>query len=118
LGYPDAELTVVFVDDHEITDLNRRYLDRSGPTNVIAFPMAEGEFAELTPDVLGDVVVSADTAARDAQDGGYTVEEMLDFYTIHGILHLIGHDHIHDPAAAERMDAETFRLWRLIGHRD
>jgi probable rRNA maturation factor len=55
LDNPEAELSVVIVDDSEIEALNQKYLNRSGPTNVIAFPMREGEFSDLSPFLLGDV---------------------------------------------------------------
>ena len=62
LGYPDSELSVAIVGDRTIRRLNRDYLGRDKPTNVISFAMQEGDFAGLNPMVLGDVVISADTA--------------------------------------------------------
>ena len=70
LGSRNAELSVRIVGDREIAALNKRYLKRTGPTNVIAFPMREGAFGNLNAQLLGDVVISADTAAREARDCG------------------------------------------------
>ena len=117
MGYPEAELSIVLVDDHRISELNEEYLGRSGPTNVISFPMLEGAFAEVNPHVLGDVVISVETVARQAGESGYTPEEMLDFYLIHGILHLVGYDHEGSPQDAALMEAKTHELWLPPGGR-
>ncbi len=93
LGCPDAELSVLIVDDEEIRNINRDYLQRDKPTNVISFAMQEGEGGELHPDLLGDVVISADTAARDAAEVNKPIESELYFLLLHGILHLLGYDH-------------------------
>ena len=79
------------VDDAAIATLNRTYRKVAGPTDVLAFPMTEGAFAELTPDCLGDVVISAETAARQARWGDVRTE--LAVLLVHGILHLVGYDH-------------------------
>ena len=64
LALPDAELGILFVNDAQIRELNRRYLRRDRPTNVLAFPMQEGDFAGLHPNLLGDLVISVETAER------------------------------------------------------
>lgn len=92
-GCPDAELSILLVDDREIQEINRDYLERDRPTNVISFAMQEGEGAGIHPDVLGDVVISADTCARHAEEAGISFEEELWFLLLHGILHLLGYDH-------------------------
>ncbi|BCR05221.1 hypothetical protein DESUT3_22900 [Desulfuromonas versatilis] len=84
---------MVVVDDEQIRDLNRDYLQRDKPTNVISFAMQEGDGAGLNPEILGDVVISADTAARDAAEAGVSFESELYFLLLHGILHLLGYDH-------------------------
>lgn len=93
LGKKDREVSLVFMDDEGITDINRQYLGRDCSTNVIAFSMNEGEFGSINPSVLGDIVISAETALRDAQAGGLSIEDELDYLMIHGILHLLGYDH-------------------------
>lgn len=114
LGRPDAELSVVLVDDGRIAALNREFLNREGPTNVIAFPMQEGRFTGLSPNLLGDVVISVDTAGREAQQAGIPFERRLTQLLIHGVLHLCGYDHEHDPARARRMAAKSRALLKKI----
>lgn len=94
MGRPDAELSILVVDDDGIAEINRQYLGRTGPTNVISFPMNEGGFDDLNPDMLGDVVISVDTAEREASDAGIEITERFDDLLIHGILHLLGYDHV------------------------
>jgi len=95
----------VIVDDEEITRLNRQYFQRQGPTNVISFPMQGGKTEKIQPQILGDVVISADTARRHASAAGIKTEEELLFLLVHGLLHLIGYDH--EGLAAERRDMEA-----------
>jgi probable rRNA maturation factor len=115
LGYPDAQLSILIVDDDRIAELNATYLNRTGPTNVIAFPMQQGECSGVTPNLLGDVVISADTACREADQAGMEAIERLNQLLIHGILHLIGYDHIHSEAAAAAMEQKSAQLMALIG---
>jgi len=102
LGKEDREVSLVFVDDKGITDINRQYLGRDYPTNVIAFSMNEGEFGNINPSILGDIVISPETALRDAQAGGIPLEDEIDYLMIHGVLHLLGYDH-ELPTEAEEM---------------
>lgn len=111
---PDGELSILIVDDPQIAALNSDYLDRPGPTNVIAFPMQEGAFAEVSPLLLGDVVISADTAAKEGAAGGSGLEERLLYLLIHGILHLFGYDHEESTAEALRMEAKAEELLALV----
>lgn len=92
-GCPDAQLSISIVNDRQIQTINRDYLQRDKPTNVISFAMQEGEGAGIQPDLLGDVVISADTAWRDAAAAGRSFESELYFLLLHGILHLLGFDH-------------------------
>ncbi len=103
MEYPEAELSILFVDNGEIQELNRTYLQRDRPTNVISFAMQEGTGTGLHPALLGDVVISAERAAQDARDAGIPFEHELWFLLLHGILHLLGYDH-------ERGTAEQARL--------
>lgn len=89
-----------------IQEVNRDYLGKDRPTNVISFAMQEGEGIGVQPDLLGDVVISAETAARDACEAKYTFESELYFLLLHGILHLLGYDHERGTEAeAKRMEA-------------
>lgn len=107
---PETELSLVITDDPDIRELNLQYLGKDRPTNVISFPQAEGEFADLTPGLLGDVVVSLDTAWREAAENGLDPQEHLLRLVIHGILHLLGHDHLADDDQARAMEQLTERL--------
>ncbi|OGB92017.1 MAG: rRNA maturation RNase YbeY, partial [candidate division NC10 bacterium RBG_16_65_8] len=82
---------MVLVDDADIAALNRTYRGVAGPTDVLAFSMTEGPFAQVTPECLGDVVISAETAVRQARGGDLRAE--LGLLLVHGILHLVGYDH-------------------------
>lgn len=115
LECPEAELSIVVVDDAGIQELNRDYLGRDRPTNVISFPMLEGEESGIVPGLLGDVVISADTAARDAEEAGSTFEREFFFLLIHGILHLVGFNHEGvDDAEIARMEAKEDELFALV----
>jgi probable rRNA maturation factor len=102
------------VDDREITRLNEDYLHRPKPTNVIAFPMQQGRFSEVNPNLLGDVVISLDTASREARDALLSLETRFDQLLIHGILHLLGFDHEADSASARAMEAKEKELLALL----
>lgn len=114
LGCPDGELSILIVDDPEIARLNNIYLGRSGPTNVVAFPMRQGPFGDINPNLLGDVVISLDATVREARDDGISVESRLDQLLIHGILHLLGFDHEKTPEQAEAMMIKEEELLRLL----
>jgi probable rRNA maturation factor len=114
LKSPEAEISILLVDDLQIAAMNRKFLGREGPTNVIAFPMQEGRFSGLSPDLLGDVVISVDTAHREARDAELALEERLTQLLVHGLLHLHGYDHEHNAAEARRMAAKSRRLLAKI----
>ncbi len=114
MDYENAELSILIVGDAQMAEYHLRYLGREGPTNVIAFPMQEGEFAHLTPHLLGDVVISLDTAAREAVEMGIDMDERFDELLVHGILHLVGYDHEKSEAEEKRMGERSEALGSLI----
>lgn len=114
LESPEDELSILIVDDERIAELNRTYLKREGPTNVIAFPMREGPHGDINPHILGDVVISLDTCAGEAEASGLSIEERFDQLLVHGILHLFGYDHIRSATEAKVMEAKTQELLTLI----
>ena len=114
LEYPEAELSILIVDDQQIAQLNQEYLNRNGPTNVIAFPMRAGRFPDITPNLLGDVVISIETAFREGQKGDLSMEERFDQLLIHGILHLLGYDHEGTKSEARKMEKKAQELLDLI----
>ncbi|HYD48299.1 MAG TPA: rRNA maturation RNase YbeY [Terriglobales bacterium] len=98
-----AELSVSLVDDEEIHRLNRDYRFKDKPTDVLAFALREGIQAPGTERVLGDVVISLDTAARQAYKRKRMLAAEVRTLLIHGILHLLGYDHERSPSEARRM---------------
>jgi len=114
LGSPDAELSIVIVDDTQMAELNQRYLKRSGPTNVIAFPMRAGDFSDITPNLLGDVVVSAETARTEADARGIPPARRLSELLVHGVLHLFGYDHETSEKESDRMQQKSDELLAII----
>lgn len=110
-----TELSVVIVDDEQIQEINRDYLQRDKPTNVISFSQQEGEGGGICPELLGDVVISADTAWRDAQEADVSFFSELSFLLIHGILHLVGYDHERGTQEqAELMEQKESELFKLL----
>jgi probable rRNA maturation factor len=106
---------VTIVSDRAIRTINRDYLGRDKVTNVISFAMQEGEFGTVNPDVLGDVVISADTAAREAEGGGETFLARLYFLLMHGILHITGYDHERSgEEEAARMEAKEREIFAAL----
>jgi probable rRNA maturation factor len=118
LGCPEAQLSILIVDDEKIAELNQTYLNHAGPTNVISFPMQEGPFAQITPDLLGDVVISADTAWREAEEAGMEMVERFNQLLIHGILHLLGYDHVNSAEEAAAMEEKSDELMQLIAEKE
>lgn len=113
LDCKDKEISLVLVDNYQIQAINKEYLDRSRPTNVISFSQVEGEFSNIHPHILGDVVVSVERALSDSLAGGLTFEDELDFLVIHGVLHLLGYNHENttNPEEEERMQDKTEELF-------
>lgn len=110
LGCGEKELSLVLVNDRQITEINRDYLGRDKPTNVISFAMTEGEFGDLASGLLGDVIISVETAFRHAAESGSRHLDEIQYLVIHGILHLIGYDHEtgKDGLKMRKKEAEIF----------
>ena len=103
LGLLDAELSLLLVNDLRIRALNRKHLRRDQPTNVLAFPMREGEFSTLHPHLLGDLVISVETAKRQSKRFGLNEMEMVVLLMVHGALHLVGYEHEGTKKGAREM---------------
>ena len=114
LDSPEGELSILVVDDSEIKILNKNYLNRSGPTNVIAFPMKAGDFSDINPQLLGDVVISIETAGREALQSEISTEKRFAQLLVHGILHLFGFNHEKNKQDARKMEKKSNELLRLI----
>jgi probable rRNA maturation factor len=126
LGWSEAELSLTLLGDRAMARLNRETFGRLGPTNVIAFPVEFGggivsgpsasslkSIPGAPPPLLGEVVISLETTARQAIETGWPREELFDFFLIHGILHLLGYDHA-DPEAEARMEKKTWELMKVL----
>ena len=108
----EAELSVLLTTDAHIRWLNRTYRKKDRPTDVLAFAMREGELGDMGGAVLGDVVISVETARRQAEKAGHPLLAEMTMLLAHGVLHLLGWDHDTD-AKDRRMRAETARLVEL-----
>ena len=114
LALPDSELSILLINDAQIRELNRRYLHRDKPTNVLAFPMRKGEYGTLHPNLLGDLVISVETAHRQSSRFGLNPMEMIILLMIHGILHLIGHEHEGTRKGAREMALKQKELFQKV----
>lgn len=110
----DKELSILFTNDEHMAQLNEHYLGRIGPTNVLAFPMAGDLTHRIESEMLGDVVVSVDTALRESKGYGEPLDRTIDRLLIHGVLHLLDFDHEKSATEADRMEKEEKRLMELI----
>jgi len=114
LGCKAHEISIVITDDECIQELNKTYRGIDKPTNVLSFPMQEGEFSQITPGLLGDVVISCDTAQQEADEAGVTLSQRLSQLLVHGILHLIGFDHEKEPENALTMEDKSLEVLKII----
>ena len=110
LGQTRTELSLALVTDPTIHALNRQYRGKDKATDVLSFPLAD----EIQPSLLGDVVISLDTAARQAQRRHYSLPEELQILLIHGILHLLGYDHEVSRSEAIRMHRKEREVMRVV----
>ena len=121
--HPLAELCIKIVDEATIAQLNEQWMDKEGPTDVLAFPMDElrpghvsggTEDAPVDPALLGDVVLCPVIAAKQAVKAGHGTEDELQLLCTHGILHLLGYDHAEPEEHKEMfgLQAELLASWR------
>lgn len=115
-GHARSELSVALVGDREMELLHRRYLGKEGPTDVLSFP-GPGGIAPGEAPLLGDVVISLDTAAREAAELGVPLAERVRALLVHGYLHLLGYDHEKSPSEARRMKAREEELLSFLRRR-
>jgi probable rRNA maturation factor len=124
--HPQAELCITAVDEDTIAELNAKWMEKTGPTDVLAFPMDElrpGMINEEPEEgVLGDLVLCPAVAARQAEEAaakgqtGYGVTDELELLTVHGILHLLGYDHAEPEEHAEMFGLQARLLVSWQGH--
>ena len=116
VGLSALELSLLFTEDGEMKDLNRQYRGKDKTTDVLSFPQSDGGKApDEAHGLLGDVVISVDTAQRQANEYGVTLTEEIDRLLIHGILHLAGYDHETSTTDAKKMRAKEESLIKKLG---
>lgn len=111
-GAIEGDLVILLTDDAAVGALNHRFRDREGPTNVLSFPAAGSAAPHL-----GDLVLAFGVCAAEAAAQGKTLADHLTHLTVHGVLHLLGRDHV-EEAAAEAMEAEERSLLASLGVAD
>jgi probable rRNA maturation factor len=105
----EAEISLAFVDNPTIHQLNKRYLQHDEPTDVLSFPLSEANSRKLA----GELVIGAEVAKEQAEERGHAVQAELALYVIHGLLHLCGYDDKSDKGAAEMRRRERHYLQQL-----
>jgi len=119
--HPLAELCIKAVDEATIAQLNEQWMEKEGPTDVLAFPMDElrpGLVNEEPEEgVLGDLVLCPEIAARQAVSAGHSSDAEIELLTVHGILHLLGYDHAEPEEHREMfgLQDELLAAWRALG---
>ncbi len=112
-GHTESELSILLVDDEKITELNNAYRGKNRATNVLSFPLLDDAPG---PQMLGDIVISVATAAREAKSQGKTVTDHLTVLLVHGFVHLLGCDHeLGEEEAREMAAKERKLLQKLLG---
>jgi probable rRNA maturation factor len=114
LGLPDAELSVLFIGDRAMRTLNRTWRGKDSTTDVLSFPLREGRFPNIQPEMLGDIVISLPVAARQAVEAGHPLSVELEQLLVHGLLHLLGYDHEQGLVEARRMKRKEQRLLKWL----
>lgn len=115
---PEVELSVAVVDEQEMARLHVEWMDLPGPTDVMSFPMDElraGRPGELTEGTLGDIVLCPPVAARQALAAGHSTEDEFFLLTVHGILHLLGHDHAEETERQNMFALQRDLLEEFLG---
>lgn len=115
----DAEVSVSFVDNREIRQLNKLYRNKDKSTDVLSFPLGENGVYDVNNEtgayLLGDVVISIETAIKQAQIYNHTLEREVGFLTVHSMLHLLGYDHETTPVDAALMREKEEQVLEYLG---
>lgn len=116
-GAEDAEVSVTLTDDAHIHALNRAYRNVDRPTDVLSFALTESEEPEIIGAdggaVLGDLVISLERAAAQAEEYGHSMLRELSFLTVHGMLHLLGYDHMEEEERLEMEEEQRYVMEEL-----
>jgi len=114
LGCSNCEISIVITDDEDIREINKDYRNIDKPTNVLSFPMDDENMVIPGLKILGDIVISEDTAIKEAQDAKITLDQRISQLLIHGILHLLGYDHEISEEEDEKMTQKSIELLSII----
>jgi len=114
IGLHDAELSVSFIGDRAMRKLNYSWRGKDKTTDVLSFSFREGAFANVRPELLGDIVISVPTAERQARGAGQTAASELDRLLVHGLVHLLGYDHERGVQEARRMARKEQQLLKML----
>lgn len=116
LGSVEGDVVVLLTDDAAVREINARFRDRDQPTNVLSFPAADMTIPGQAPH-LGDLVLAYGVCAGEAEAQGKTLSDHLSHLTVHGVLHLLGRDHVAEDEA-ETMEAEERSILARLGVAD
>lgn len=114
-----AEISVTFVDDEQIKELNKKHRDIDKSTDVLSFPLGENGKYDVNPEtgakILGDIVISMETAVRQAEEYGHPLQREVAFLTVHSMLHLLGYDHVNGGLEAVHMREKEEAVLTQLG---
>ena len=117
-GSLDSDLSIVLTDDARLQELNRDYLGIDAPTDVLSFPASESDGSEIDPETgtryLGDILISIPRAQTQAEAAGHPLESEVQLLVVHGVLHLLGHDH-GEPGEKARMWKAQAEILESLG---
>ena len=105
-------VTIAFVSDRAMRELNRLWRHKQGTTDVLSFPVKQDEFEKAEGSSLGDIVISVEQAERQARENGLTLDQEIAQLVLHGLIHLCGYDHATDKGEMNRLE---IRLRRKLG---
>jgi probable rRNA maturation factor len=115
----DTEVSVTFVSNNEIKNLNKTYRNKDSVTDVLSFPLNENDNYEINAEtgavVLGDIVISLETAFKQAENFGHSLEREIGFLTVHSMLHLLGYDHETSSLDERKMREKEEEVLEILG---
>jgi probable rRNA maturation factor len=114
LGCKNFQISILITDDQDIQEINKNYRNIDKPTNVLSFPMDDESMVIPGVKILGDLVISEDTAIKEAQTAQISLDQRISQLLVHGILHLFGYDHEISDKEDEKMTKKSIELISLI----
>jgi probable rRNA maturation factor len=107
-------LSILFIGDRAMRSLNHTWRSKDSTTDVLSFPLREGKFPHIQPDMLGDIVISIPVAARQADEAGHPLNVEIERLLVHGLVHLLGFDHERGLLEARQMKRMEQRLLKRL----